>query len=93
MKIEFKYPSRYKERLDLKFLKTFNPSSTLDGERWIFVANDMDDFRTSLPAQTDGSKMVMKVCTCVSQFSHRPQINDSRSVNNQFRSRILCDQM
>ncbi|KAL5460483.1 hypothetical protein EMCRGX_G033934 [Ephydatia muelleri] len=50
----------YKERLDLKFLKTFNPSSTLDGERWIFVANDMDDFRTSLPAQTDGSKMVMK---------------------------------
>lgn len=51
---------RYKERLNLKFFKTYNPASTLDGERWIFIANNMDDFRTSLPPRIDGSKMVVK---------------------------------
>ena len=52
---------RYKERLDLKYLKSSKQSATLEGGRWTFLAGNMDDFRSGVPAQTDGSSMVVKV--------------------------------
>jgi len=52
---------RYKERLQLKFLKTSRQSATLDGARWISLAEDIDDFRSGVPAQTKGCEMVKKV--------------------------------
>ena len=52
---------RYRERLQLKFLKTSRQSAALDGARWVSLAGDIDDFRSGVPAQTKGSEMVKKV--------------------------------
>ena len=51
---------RYKERLNLKFLKTNGPSGRLNGSRWTFVADDIDDFRSGVPVKMKGSGMVKK---------------------------------
>ena len=53
---------RYKERLQLKFLKSSKQSAALNGARWVSLAGDMDDFRSGVPRQTKGSEMVKKVC-------------------------------
>lgn len=49
---------RYKERLQLKFLKTNRNAGLLDGRKWTFVADDIDDFRLGVPVKTKGSTMV-----------------------------------
>lgn len=56
--------SRYKERLQLKFLKSSKQSAVLNGTRWVSLAGDMDDFRSGVPRQTKGTEMVKKVCVC-----------------------------
>ena len=52
---------RYKERLDLKFLKRGRKSATLDGRKWTLLAGDIDDFRSGVPAHTSGGTMRTKV--------------------------------
>lgn len=51
---------RYKERLQLKFLKTNRNAGLLDGSKWTFVADDIDDFRSGAPVKTKGSAMVKR---------------------------------
>ena len=51
---------RYKERLQLKFLKTHRSAGLLDGSKWTFVADDIDDFRSGAPVKTKGSAMVKR---------------------------------
>ena len=51
---------RYKERLNLKFLQNSGQSGRLDGSRWTFIADDIDDFRSGVPVKTKGSGMVKK---------------------------------
>ena len=51
---------RYKERLNLKFLKTNRNAGLLDGSKWTFIADDIDDFRSGAPARRKGSAMVKK---------------------------------
>lgn len=51
---------RYKERLNLKFLKTNHHTKQLDSSRWTFIADDIDDFRSGAPVKTKGSGMVTK---------------------------------
>ena len=51
---------RYKERLQLKFLKTNRNARLLDGSKWTFVADDIDDFRSGAPVKTKGSAMVKR---------------------------------
>ena len=60
--IHVSYSPRYKERLDLKFMKHGRNSGCLDGRKWTLLAGNMDDFRTGVPAQTTGGSMVTKVC-------------------------------
>lgn len=52
--------TRYKERLKLKFLKSTRQSGQLDGSKWTFVVDDIDDFRSGAPVRTRRSDMVKK---------------------------------
>ena len=51
---------RYKERLQLKFLKTNRNAGLLDGSKWTFIADDIDDFRLGAPVKMKGSTMVKR---------------------------------
>ena len=53
--------TRYKERLDLKFMKHGHKSGCLDGCKWTMLAGNMDDFRSGLPAHSPHTPMVVKV--------------------------------
>lgn len=52
---------RYKERLQLKYLKHSKLSTALEGGRWTFMAGNIDDFRSGVPAETKGTDMVQRV--------------------------------
>ena len=43
---------RYKERLNLKFLKTHSQAAIFDGVNWTFIPSGSDDFRTGVPGNT-----------------------------------------
>jgi len=40
---------RYRERLNLKFLKSHSQAAIFDGVNWTFVPRGTDDFRTGVP--------------------------------------------
>ena len=39
-------------------MNTSKRAAALNGQRWTFVANDIDDFRARVPAKTRGKGMV-----------------------------------
>ena len=43
---------RYRERLNLKFLKSHSQAAIFDGVNWTFVPKGTDDFRTGVPGNT-----------------------------------------
>ena len=66
---------RYKERLQLKFLKSSKQSAALNGTRWVSLVGDMDDFRSGVPRQTKGSEMVKKVCVLGGRLASQTPFN------------------
>ena len=89
--------NRYKERLQLKFLKTNRNDGLLDGSKWTFIAGDIDDFRSGAPVIREGSGMVKKtnvnpvplIDTKSSEVLKRTPSN-SRSTH-QLKSKIISD--
>ena len=59
---------RYKERLELKYMRTNPKAAALNGKKWTFVRSDMDDLRSGVPVPMTDKDMVIKVCTYV--YSH-----------------------
>lgn len=53
--------SRYKERLELKYMRTNPKSAALNGKKWTFVRSDMDDLRSGVPVSMTEKDMVIKV--------------------------------
>ena len=41
-------------------MKSNRQSGQLDGNKWTFVADDIDDFRSGAPVKTKGADMVKK---------------------------------
>ena len=59
---------RFRERLHTKFLKSRKPgdtSKTLQGGKWTYVQDGLDDFRDGLPPRLDGAEVfkVMNGCS------------------------------
>jgi len=53
--------ARYKERLDLKFSKSCGLRSSLRGDGWIFIRDDVDDWRNGTPAAVSSEELVVRV--------------------------------
>ena len=52
---------RYKERLELKYLRRNPNSASLNSRNWVFVHSNLDDMRTGVPLISQGKDMVVKV--------------------------------
>ena len=59
------YSLRYRERLELKYLRSDQKAAALNSRRWVFVRNDMDDMRSGKPIPLKSEEMVVKVCVPV----------------------------
>ena len=89
--------NRYKERLQLKFLKANRNAGLLDGSKWTFIADDIDDFRSGAPMKTKGSAMVKRknvnpvplIDTKSSEVLKRTPSNSHSTP--QIKSRIISD--
>ncbi|XP_064404291.1 protein FAM47E-like [Halichondria panicea] len=68
----------YKERLKLKFINTSKQTAALNGQRWTFVANNTDDFRTGVPCKTRNNHMIKHDRT-----SALPLISSSSTTSSQ----------
>ena len=55
--------ARYKERLELKYMRTNPKAAALNGKKWMFVRSDMDDLRSGVPVPMTEKDMVIKVST------------------------------
>ena len=60
---------RYKERLELKYMRTNPKAAALNGKKWMFVRSDMDDLRSGVPVPMTDKDMVIKVHVYVATLS------------------------
>ena len=54
-------PSRYKERLHTKYIKSLDPQDTskfIVGRNWTFMKDGLDDFRDGLPPPVSDGCMI-----------------------------------
>ena len=60
--------TRYKERLELKYMRTNPKAAALNGKKWMFVRSDIDDLRSGVPVPMTDKDMVIKVRTHVRMY-------------------------